>query len=35
MANNINWGNIYCSSWWGISSNNYTIDIPSEPSCMN
>jgi len=34
MANSINWGEIYCSSWWGSLSNQSTIDISSEPSCM-
>lgn len=35
MANNINWGQIYCSSWWGNSANEVSIDIASEPACMN
>jgi len=35
MANTINWGQIYCSSWWGASTNESTIDIDSEPACMN
>jgi len=35
MANNINWGEIYCSSWWGATANQFTIDIDSEPACMN
>jgi hypothetical protein len=24
MANQINWGQIYCSSWWGNESNKFT-----------
>lgn len=35
MANTINWGEIYCSSWWGVSTNESAIDIDSEPTCMN
>jgi hypothetical protein len=35
MANAINWGEIYCSSWWGNDSNQLAIDIASEPACMN
>lgn len=34
MANSINWGNIYCSSWWGNNTNQSTIDIDSKPECL-
>ena len=34
MANSINWGNIYCGSWWGNTSNQATIDIDSKPECL-
>lgn len=34
MSNTINWGNIYCSSWWGSSSNQNTIDIDSKTECL-
>jgi len=34
MANSINWGEIYCSSWWGDVSNQLTIDIDSKPDCL-
>lgn len=34
MANVINWGEIYCSSWWGDASNQSTIDIDSKPQCL-
>ena len=34
MANTINWGEIYCSSWWGNTSNQSTIDIDSKPQCL-
>lgn len=34
MANVINWGEIYCSSWWGDNSNQSTIDIDSKPQCL-
>ncbi len=32
MANNINWGQIYSSSWWGNNPNQSTVDIPSKPN---
>ena len=35
MANTINWAEIYCNSWWGNNANQFTIDIDSEPECMN
>lgn len=35
MANTIDWAKIYCYSWWGDNSNQQTIDIDSEPACMN
>lgn len=34
MANTINWAKIYCSSWWGDSSNETTLHIDSEPECF-
>ncbi len=34
MANVINWGEIYCSSWWGNNSNQSTINIDSKPQCL-
>jgi hypothetical protein len=34
MANVINWGEIYCSSWWGDNSNQSTINIDSKPQCL-
>ena len=35
MANNINWGESYCNSWWGNSSNQSAIDNDSKPECMD
>lgn len=35
MANTINWAVIYCSSYWGDDANQFSIDIDSEPPCMN
>lgn len=34
MANTINWGKIYCTSWWGDTANT-TDAIPtfSAPTC--
>ena len=34
MANVINWGEIYCRSWWGDNSNQSTVDIDSKPQCL-
>lgn len=34
MANTINWGVMYCDSWWGDLANQFTIDIDSKPSCL-
>ena len=34
MSNSINWGEIYCSSWWGDTANQLTIDIDSKPECL-
>ena len=34
MANSINWGETYCSSWWGNNSNQSTINITSKPECL-
>jgi hypothetical protein len=36
MAHNtINWGEIYCSSEFGDSSNLLTIKIASQPECLD
>jgi hypothetical protein len=32
--NNINWGNIYCSSWFGDTANESTLHIASQPECF-
>lgn len=34
MANSINWGETYCSSWWGNKPNQFTINIASKPECL-
>lgn len=34
MANAINWGEIYCSSWFGDESNETTLHINSQPTCF-
>lgn len=34
MANTIDWGKVYCTTWWGDSSNVVTIDIDSQPICF-
>jgi hypothetical protein len=34
MANNINWGEIYCDSWFGDEDNEQTIHIDSQPNCF-
>jgi hypothetical protein len=34
MANAINWGEIYCSSWFGDVSNESTLHIDSQPNCF-
>lgn len=34
MSNTIDWGVIYCSSYWGDASNKQTILIDSKPSCL-
>ncbi len=34
MANTINWGEIYCVSYFGDSSNLVTIQIDSQPECL-
>lgn len=31
MANTINWGKIYCSSWWGNESNK--LSVVEFPDC--
>jgi len=34
MANGINWGRIYCFSWWGdVDDTTDAIFIPSAPTC--
>ena len=33
MANTINWGKIYCKSWWGAESNK--LSVPEFPDCGN
>ena len=35
MANAINWGEIYCSSWFGDESNEETLHISSQPQCFS
>ena len=32
MANNINWGESYCNSWFGNNEN--TLHINSQPICF-
>lgn len=34
MANNINWGEIYCVSWFGYDDNKNTVQINSQPNCF-
>lgn len=34
MANTINWGEIYCSTYWGDVDNEQTIHIESQPECF-
>ena len=34
MSNAIDWGKIYCSTWWGNASNVETINISSRPFCF-
>lgn len=34
MANNINWGDIYCVSYFGNENNEQTIHINSQPNCF-
>jgi hypothetical protein len=33
--NTINWGKIYCSSNFGASTNLQTIEIASQPECLD
>ncbi len=34
MANTINWGKIYCSTWWGDTANTTdAIPLTSAPTC--
>ena len=35
MANNINWGESYCNSWWGNLTNQSAIDNDSKPECTD
>jgi len=32
--NDINWGQVYCSSWFGDDANILTINISSQPECF-
>lgn len=34
MANAINWGEIYCNTWFGDVSNEATLHISSQPNCF-
>jgi hypothetical protein len=34
MANTIDWGVIYCSTYWGDVDNEQTLHIDSQPSCF-
>ena len=34
MANTIDWGKIYCSTWWGDEDNEQTLHIDSQPECF-
>jgi len=34
MANTINWGEIYCVSYFGDSFNLNSIQIDSQPECL-
>jgi hypothetical protein len=34
MANSINWGEIYCSSYFGDEDNEQTLHIQSQPNCF-
>ena len=34
MANSINWGEIYCSSYFGDNDNEQTLHIQSQPNCF-
>jgi len=34
MANTINWGISYCSSWFGDDANQFSINIDSKPTCL-
>ena len=36
MSNQINWGEIYCNSYWGSESvNQFSINIDSAPTCLS
>lgn len=32
--NSINWGSVYCVSWWGDVSNTASVDVTSQPACF-
>ena len=34
MSNAIDWGKIYCSTWWGDAANEDTLHIASQPNCF-
>ena len=34
MSNAIDWGEVYCSTWWGDTSNENTLHIASQPPCF-
>ena len=34
MANSINWGEIYCSSYFGDDDNEQVLHIQSQPNCF-
>ena len=34
MANQINWGEIYCNAWFGNESNESTIHTSGQPQCF-
>lgn len=34
MANQINWGEMYCSTWFGDVSNEVTIHNSGQPTCF-
>ena len=34
MSNSIDWGSIYCETWWGDVANELTLHIDSQPNCF-